>query len=218
MIPQVTLREALADPALLGGTLLGDSWRTWRIMLMCIMGEELTEDELATYTALTGRLTSPDKPVAEAVLAVGRRGGKSRALSVLTAYIAALCQHPNLAKGEKAVALMVAGDRDQATVDLDYASAVIGESPVLDQMIVSRVADELMLSNGTRTSSSRCRKPAFGWCIGSQIANPNSWRGWTIFNTIRRAQSRGQSFSLGPGSSLMTRRASWVGSCEGCQP
>ena len=71
---------------------------------------------------------------------------------------------------------MVAGDRDQATVDLDYASAVIGESPVLDQMIVSRVADELMLSNGTRTSSSRCRKSAFGWCIGSQIANPNSWR------------------------------------------
>jgi hypothetical protein len=158
MIPQVSLREALSDPALLGHALPGDSWRTWRVMLMACMGEQLTEDELVTYTELTGRSSSPTEPIAEGTFAVGRRGGKSRALSVLTSYISTLCQHPKLAKGEKGVALLIAGDKDQATVDLDYSAAVLGESPVLKQMIASRVTDELSLTNGI---SILVRPPSF---------------------------------------------------------
>ena len=45
MIPRISLRQALADPALLGGVLEGESWKPWRTLLLAAMGDELTEDE-----------------------------------------------------------------------------------------------------------------------------------------------------------------------------
>ena len=45
MIPRVSLREALSDPNLLGTAIAGDSWRSWRVLLIAAMGEELREDE-----------------------------------------------------------------------------------------------------------------------------------------------------------------------------
>ncbi len=49
MIPRVPLREALSDPNLLGTAIAGDSWRSWRTLLIAAMGEELTEDERAIF-------------------------------------------------------------------------------------------------------------------------------------------------------------------------
>ena len=39
MIPRVSLREALSDPNLLGTAIAGDSWRSWRVLLIAAMGE-----------------------------------------------------------------------------------------------------------------------------------------------------------------------------------
>ena len=49
------------------------------------------DDERATFTELTGRAHEPGQRVEELVAVVGRRGGKSRAMSTLAAYIAGLC-------------------------------------------------------------------------------------------------------------------------------
>lgn len=35
MIPRISLRQALADPALLGGVLDGESWKPWHTGLGC---------------------------------------------------------------------------------------------------------------------------------------------------------------------------------------
>jgi cold shock CspA family protein len=59
MKPTVSIREALTDPRLLGNVLAGDSWHAWRVLLIAAMGEELTEAERATFTALTGREREP---------------------------------------------------------------------------------------------------------------------------------------------------------------
>ena len=59
MIPRVALREALSDPNLLGAGIAGDSWRSWRVLLIAAMGEELTEDEREIFTQLTGREREP---------------------------------------------------------------------------------------------------------------------------------------------------------------
>ena len=40
MIPRVPLREALSDPNLLGTAIAGDSWRSWRTLLIAAMGED----------------------------------------------------------------------------------------------------------------------------------------------------------------------------------
>jgi len=45
VIPRISLRQALADPALLGGVLDGESWKPWHTLLIAAMGEELTQDE-----------------------------------------------------------------------------------------------------------------------------------------------------------------------------
>lgn len=147
MKPTVSIREALADPELLGNALPGDTWRTWRIVLMAIMGEELTPDELETFQSLTGRQGSPQERVSEAAIIVGRRGGKSRALSVLGAYIGCLCEHPALVPGETGVVLLIAMDRDQAGIDLSYARAAIEESPILSRMLRATTGDALTLTN-----------------------------------------------------------------------
>ena len=59
MIPRVALREALSDPNLLGTAIAGDSWRSWRVLLIAAMGEELSEDEREIFTQLTGREREP---------------------------------------------------------------------------------------------------------------------------------------------------------------
>jgi hypothetical protein len=40
MTPLISLREALADPALLGSSLAGDSWAAWRTLLIAAVGAE----------------------------------------------------------------------------------------------------------------------------------------------------------------------------------
>ena len=83
MTPSISLRKALADPQLLGGALPGSSWRNWRMLLIAAMGERLTVPERKRFTKLTGRKREPGRRVEEFVAAVGRRGGKSRALATL---------------------------------------------------------------------------------------------------------------------------------------
>jgi hypothetical protein len=148
MIPKVSLREALDDPALLGHAIAGDSWKPWRTLLIAAMGEALTDDERTLFTQLTGREHDPLQPVEEFVGVVGRRGGKSRAISVLAAYIAGLAQHTNLVPGERGVLLVIAPDQSQADICLNYIEAAFRKSPVLAQLIEGRIARTLRLTTG----------------------------------------------------------------------
>ena len=81
MIPRVALREALSDPNLLGTAIAGDSWRSWRALLIAAMGEELSEDEREIFTKLTGREREPLQRVDQFAAVIGRRGGKSKAIA-----------------------------------------------------------------------------------------------------------------------------------------
>jgi hypothetical protein len=174
MKPKVTLRKALTDPALLGKVLDGDSWSTWRTVLIAAMGEPLTDDERVTFTALTGRAREPLQRVEELAAVIGRRGGKSRAMAALVTYIGGLCEHP-LVPGETGVALCIAPDQRQAAITLDYAAAAFEASPVLRQLIANRNADTLELTNGINievraASFRRLRGPTYVGCIADEAA------------------------------------------------
>jgi hypothetical protein len=110
MKPRTSLRAALEDPALLGNILAGDSWAAWRIILIAAMGEELTEEERAIFTKLTGREREPGQRIEEFAAVVGRRGGKSRSMATFAAYIGGLCKH-NLVPGEQGIVLLCAGSK-----------------------------------------------------------------------------------------------------------
>ena len=85
------MRHALTSPDYFGGVdMMGaDSWAGWRSILLAIVGEPLTPAELDIFRTITDRDTSPTEPVREFWGVVGRRGGKSRAMGTLAAYLAA---------------------------------------------------------------------------------------------------------------------------------
>jgi hypothetical protein len=147
MIPSITLRKALQDPNLLGDVLGGESWFAWQTLLLAAMGEALVPDELAVFTQLTARTQAPLQRVEEFVGVIGRRGGKSRAISVLATYIAGLCKHPALVAGERGVLLIIAPDQKQADIVLDYIDANFRNSPILNQLIEARRQRTLRLTN-----------------------------------------------------------------------
>jgi hypothetical protein len=141
MIPRLPLRQALADPQLLGGVLAGVSWTSWKVLLIAAMGEELTDDEREVFKKFTGRDREPGQRAEEFVVVKGRRAGGSYAAGkVVIPYIAGLCRHPSLVRGERGVLLCVAADQRQADVILDYAEAAFRASPVLNQLVEARTA------------------------------------------------------------------------------
>jgi hypothetical protein len=183
------MREALSDPGLLGTLLEGESWAAWRALLIGSMGEVLTAEERALWTALTGRELEPGERVEEGWFCVGRRGGKSRAASVLSAYVGGLCDHSDvLAPGEQAVLPVLAQDNRAAGVVLGYAVAAFERSPMLASMVIGRTSEELRLNTGVtiavRTASWRglrgltavgaiCDEIAF-WSSDEGSANPDA--------------------------------------------
>jgi hypothetical protein len=174
MKPNVTIRKALADKALLGGVLAGDSWAAWRVLLIAAMGEALTDAERKTFTKLTGREREPLQRVEEMATIAGRRGGKSRAAATLAVYLAGLCKH-DLVRGERGVLLCIAPDQRQAAITLDYATATFEASPLLRQLIANRTTDTLELTNGiaieVRSASfRRLRGPTYIAVIADEAA------------------------------------------------
>src|SRR5262245_66376509 len=142
MNPRVTLRNALDDPALLGGVLGGDTWHTWRSILLAAMGESLQSDELDAFKQFTGRTTPPPNRIDELWCCVGRRGGKSRAMAALAVYLAGLCDYSDkLSPGERGVVLLLAPDMKQAKVLLDYAEGTLESTPLMKQLLAARTAE-----------------------------------------------------------------------------
>ena len=143
------MRTALQDMALLGRVLEGASWLAWRVLLVALCGEPLTDDERAIFRDLTGRLMEPGVRVDEFWAIVGRRGGKSRAMAVLIVYIAVFIDHSSvLVAGERPVVVCLAPSTKQAQIVLSYVVGIIESVPLLAKLIVNRTTDGLELSNG----------------------------------------------------------------------
>src|SRR5262245_60077045 len=139
---QTSLRTALEDPQLLGGALAGDSWAAWRALLLAAMGEPLKPDELEHFRRLTGRADPPPQRIEELWCVIGRRGGKSRAIAVLIAYLAALCDYRmKLSSGETGVVLCIAPSQTQAQIVLNYVAGVLENSPILAQLIKRQTSE-----------------------------------------------------------------------------
>jgi hypothetical protein len=146
----VSMRQALEDPDLLAHALPGDSWSVWRIVLIALVGEELTPDERTLFASVTGGREIEPGVMADTFLAVaGRRSGKSNAMAVLSVYLSCLCDWSDvLSLGERGLALFMAPGERQAQNVFRYAAAVIDNSPALAELVTDRTKESLTLSTG----------------------------------------------------------------------
>jgi len=153
------MRAALGDPDLFGTIFTGPSFDAWCVMLIALVGETLLPAELTIFTALTGREREPRCLVDEAWFIVGRRGGKTRAATLLAAYIAALCDHTDvLAPGERATLPIMSASMWQAAKALQYLDGIFSHVPALKQLVTGQTVDTISLSNGVDIE---CRPASF---------------------------------------------------------
>jgi hypothetical protein len=143
-----TIIQAIDDPRLFKPMFDAPSWRPWRVFLKVLQGLPMGDDEFAVYRHHTARQSPPAAPARYAQLVVGRRGGKSRILALLAAYIAAIPDHSAyLVPGETGVVAVLAADRQQAKVILNYITGFLREIPLLKDIIVDELAETVRLNN-----------------------------------------------------------------------
>ncbi len=147
MKARVTMRHALEDPDIFGTILAGESWNAWRILLIAAMGEALTDDERTIFTELTGRPQEPLQRVDELWCVIGRRGGKTRAIAVLAAYIAALVDWSDiLAPGERASLPVMSASTWQAGKCMQYLRGIFTDVPIFAALVENQTAETIALS------------------------------------------------------------------------
>ena len=128
----------------------GPSWVAWRTVEAAIFG--LPVPDLDLFKALTGRAEPPDRPASEAWIIAGRRSAKSRKAATVATYLSTigtevLGYRQRLAPGERGVVLVMAVDKAQAKVTLDYARAYFQAIPMFRAMVERDTGDGLELSN-----------------------------------------------------------------------
>jgi hypothetical protein len=145
----MTLLEALRDPNLFASFFKDVSWARWKIFLAALFAEAVPDEGgLEIYRTHTGRTTWPLRAFREAVLIVGRRGGKSRIMGLIAVFLACFRDYSRfLAPGQKARIAVLAKDRDQAREIFNYVIGLLEETPLLASMVVRRDTETIELNN-----------------------------------------------------------------------
>jgi hypothetical protein len=146
----LTILQVMDDSALLGGAFMPpDHWAGWRACLAGMFALPMSEPMKAIARARTRRETFPARPVREAWLVVGRRGGKSRISALVAVWLAVFGDYSQvLAPGERARIMVIAADRKQAGVVLGYVAGLLDESPLLAPLVQSRTEEAIHLTTG----------------------------------------------------------------------
>jgi hypothetical protein len=175
-----TMRQVLADPEAFGRVMGGSSRFSWRCLLIASAGEALTDDERLEFKRLTGRDREPGRMCRELIAAVGRRGGKTQAVTVFAAWISIYCDHRDvLAPGETGVVLVISRDQRAAKIVLDYLEGLLccvdPEKSPLPNMIANRTAESIVLTNGISIEVRPCnrvsvRGPTYVAAVADEIA------------------------------------------------
>jgi hypothetical protein len=140
--------EAMTSPDWWGPWFARGDWSRWETFLRALFGLPLTASDYTTYQECTGSTEPPAGRASEAYAAVGRRGGKTRIMALVAAWLAAFEDwQAFLDPGESAYVLVIAKDQTQAGVAFDYLRSLLTHHPLLSDLVISDTADSLTLSN-----------------------------------------------------------------------
>jgi hypothetical protein len=163
------------------------SWASWMVFLKAVFALPMDEDELSLYRTATGRQNPPSHQLGEVWCPTGRRSGKSFIAALVAVFLACFRDYrPYLAKGEVAMILVIAADRQQAQIILRYVKSFLNANRMLRKMVVVEKSESIELKNATEiriaTSSYRsirgysaaavvCDEIGF-WRADADAANP----------------------------------------------
>lgn len=118
---------------------VGDSWRTWRIVLKAAYGVPLDEDELVVFREVAQRDPPPHR-VKELWLVIGARGGKDSVASMIATEAASYADEGvALRPGERVLVACFATSLRQAQIVYNYTKAYFEDVPSLRKRVVNRL-------------------------------------------------------------------------------
>ena len=129
-----------------------DSWQGWLTALQVFYGLDMkpTKDKAKLIRLCTGWERKPQFAPGgfkTALFLIGRRGGKSRVISIVGAYEATLAgHHEKLAKGEKGILPIIAPTKEQAGIIKNYLRSIF-ETDILKNEIAVETKDGFDLIN-----------------------------------------------------------------------
>lgn len=148
--------DVMHDTELLGamfrnqetGVLELGTWQKWLTVCRALFAESEQPGDLETLKALSGRDLWPTEAARSGTFICGRQSGKSRIAASIATFLGISENYlTQLAPGGKAVIAVLAADREQAGVLLNYIRAFF-DAPLLKRMIVRETADGFELNNG----------------------------------------------------------------------
>jgi len=124
------------------------TWASWMVLLKALFALKMDKKELALYRASTGRERPPVTEFKELWAICGRRGGKSFMAALVAVFLALFYEYQkHLGPGELGVIQVIASDRSQAGVILNYIRGILRSNPVFEQYIVNDLRESIELSN-----------------------------------------------------------------------
>lgn len=138
--PALSLLDFLADDMLVPSSFKGSSYDAWRAVLAGAFALPMTAEMRTIFDRLAGGRPLPTERVRELWVVAGRRSAKTEAASHVAVYLAtvgaeAMGLVDRLSPGERGVISIVAVDRPQARVAINYAAGLLEASPVLSQLV-----------------------------------------------------------------------------------
>lgn len=159
-LPDIDLRSTHAQAVRSGVTILeffdslpwlmgAADWTAWRAFLAAAFGLKMTANEQELFKRHTGRQRPPKKQVNELWAICGRRSRKSAIASVIGVYLSAYRDYRrHLAPGERARALILSKDKDDAGQIHNFSSAILHQN--LPHMLEDEPTQEdILLTNQT---------------------------------------------------------------------
>jgi hypothetical protein len=126
----------------------GPSWISWKAFLRALFGLPMSEAELEIFRRHTDRVTPPSRPFGEAVLPIGRRGGKTKMMAFIAVFLAFFKDYGEyLSPGERGAVHLISQTRDQARIIFWYIKGLINDCPPLRQEVVSMKSTQIVLLN-----------------------------------------------------------------------
>jgi hypothetical protein len=143
----ISITDAMNAPKLFAPHFAGSSWDQWKAVLKATFAEPMSDDERKAFAAVAER-EPPKRRVSEAVYIVGRGGGKDSVASLIAAYIAMSFEPKGrLRAGEKAVVMLLAVDRQQASIVFGYIAGLFTEIAALAALVKNIGAESIELRN-----------------------------------------------------------------------